>query len=181
MELEKKLTEKDLERAMEEAAKYGAVHALLYFDAHSKDEEALKAALVDFVSRLSGQPGVLYCKGEILEAIKQKKEEQEGDEEFTSSAKVDIVADHFNTLLNICLRFAPMAVEILSPAAIILKGDEAQAVLLDASRTAQDFADVIYSKLMKPEDYRKFQENLRARVETGKALLEKATRDVEHK
>lgn len=180
MDTEKKpFSEKDLEKAMEEAAKYGAVHAYLYFDAHSKDEETLQAALVDFVSRLSAFPGMLYCRGEILGAIRQGFGVD--GEEFTSSAKVDVVADSFNTLHNVCLKFAPMAVEVLSPASVKLSGEQAQAVLLDASRATQDFADVIYGKLMKPEDYRRLQQSLRERVEAGKALLDKAKQAAEEK
>lgn len=173
----KKLTEKDLEKAMEEAGKYGAVHAYLYFDAHSKDEETLQASLVDFVSRLSGFPGMLYCKGEILGAIRQGLGVD--GEEYTSSAKVDVVTDGFNTLHNACLRFAPMALEILSPASIKLNGEQAQAVLLDASRASQDYAEMMYGKLMKPEDYAKLQQSLKERVEAGKALLDKARKEVE--
>jgi len=166
--------ERELEKAVSEAAKYGAVRATLYFDAHSKDEQAVKASLVDFVGRLAIQQGVLYCKGEVLETMRREPDEHSKEPEFTSSAKVDMVAVNFSTLQNVCLRFAPMAVDIVTPGSIKLSGEEAQAVLLDASRAAQDFAETIYRKLMTPEDYAKLSKDLTERIEAGKQALEKA-------
>lgn len=174
--MEKKYSsQQDFEKAVQEAVKYGAVHAQLYFDAHAKDEETVRSALVEFVSRLSAVRGLIFCKGEVLEVIRQERPESEGGgEECTSSARVDVIADSFNTLLNVCTDFAPMAVEVFSPPRISLSTEEAQAVLLDASRAAQDKAEIVYKQLLKPEQYEVLTKTLKERVEAGKKLLEKA-------
>lgn len=174
--MEKKYaSQEDFERAVQEAVKYGAVYAQLYFDAHAQEEETVRSSLVEFVSRLSGTRGLIYCKGEVLEVFKQPKPESEGEgDEYTSSAKVDVVADTFNTLLNVCTDFAPMAVEIMAPSSISLTVEEAQAVLLDASRASQDRAEMVYKQLLKPEQYEALSRTLKQRVEAGKKLLEQA-------
>ncbi len=167
-----KISGKNFEKAVEEAVKYGAVHALLYFDAHAADEETVRAALVDFVSRLSGFRGLVYCNGEILEVIRQEGARPE--EGFSSTARVEVVADNFSTLVNACLQYAPMAVEVLAPAKISINTEQAQAILLDASQASQDFSQMIYAKILKSDEYKALDEALKKRIEAGKKLMEKA-------
>jgi len=177
-------SQQDFEKAVLEAVKYGAVHAQLYFDAHAQDEETVRGSLVDFVSRLSSVRGLIFCKGEVLAVIKQPKPESEGaGDEFSSSAQVDVVADSFNTLLNVCTDFAPMAVEIIAPSKISLSAEEMQAVLLDASRAAQDKAEMLYKQFLKPEQYEMLSRTLKERIASGKKLLDdaKARRDAGEK
>lgn len=183
--MEKKYaSQAEFEKAVSEAVKYGAVHAQLYFDAHAQDEETVRSSLVEFVSRLSNYRGLIYCKGEVLEVLKQERPSQEEGVaqaekggEYTSSACVDVVADSFNTLLNVCTDFAPMAVEIMAPSKISLSAEEAQAALLDASRAAQDRAEMVYKQLLKPEQYETLTKTLKERVEAGKKLLEDAKKE----
>src|SRR3989344_2722117 len=57
--------ERKLEELFKEAVRYGAVLSLFHFDAHAKEPNAVKDSLVDFVSRMTKEEGVLYCKAEI--------------------------------------------------------------------------------------------------------------------
>lgn len=176
-----KYTEKDLERLIEETTRYGAVHAFLYFDAHGKDEESVRASLVEFVARLVNEKGVLYCTGEVLEPFKRpldvQKQEVEENYAFSTSAQVNILCESFDALLNVCMRYAPVGAEILSPHEIRLSLEEAQALLLDASQQSQEYTAFILKRVLKGEDYKKFEEQMRQRAETGKQLLEKAKRE----
>ncbi len=158
--------EKKLEDLFKQAVQRGAVLALYHFDAHGKDPEAVKNTLIEFVSRLSAEQGVLYCKGEIEAAI-----EREGM--FSCASEVKILAENLNVLLNLALRYGPIAIEVLEPPEIRLDVQEIQNLLLDASQTSQDYANYILEKLMKPEDYVVLQQKLARRAELGKQLKEK--------
>lgn len=68
---QKKYSQKELERLIEETTRYGAVYAYLHFDAHGKDEDTVKHSLVDLVDRITKEQGVLYCVGEVLEPYRR--------------------------------------------------------------------------------------------------------------
>lgn len=177
---EKKYAEKDLQKLIEETTRYGAVHALLYFDAHGSDEKAVQASLVDFVSRLTKEAGVLYCTGEVLPPFKRElggdaaTAEAGAGEGYSTSAQVTILCENFDSLLNACLRYAPVGAEILSPKEIRLSLEEAQALLLDASQQAQEYVAFILKRVLRGEELKKFEEQLARRAEIGQSLLDKA-------
>lgn len=164
--------EKKLEDLFKQAVSRGAVLALYHFDAHGKDPEAVKNSLIEFVSRLSNERGVLYCKGEIEAAI-----EREGM--FSCASEVKILGENLNVLLNLALRYGPIAIEVLAPSEKKLDVQEIQNLLLDASQTSQDYANYILEKLMKPEDYSTLQQKLARRAELGKQLKEKQEKKLE--
>jgi len=158
--------EKKLENLFKQAVERGAILALYHFDAHGKNAEAVKNTLIEFVSRLANERGVLYCKGEIETAI-----EREGM--FSCASEVKILAENLNVLLNLALRYGPIAIEVLAPSEMRLDVQEIQNLLLDASQTSQDYANYILEKLMKPEDYAVLQQKIARRAELGKQLKEK--------
>ena len=158
--------EKKLEDLFKQAAQRGAVLALYHFDAHGKDQETVKNTLIEFVSRLSNEPGVLYCKGEIEAAI-----EREGM--FSCASEVKILGENLNVLFNLALRYGPIAIEVLAPNEMRLDVQEIQNLLLDASQTSQDYANYILEKLVKPEDREMLQQKIQRRAELGKQLKEK--------
>lgn len=167
--MEKKYSEKEVEELFEKATREkGAVLALLHFDAHGKDEETVRNSLIDFVDRMTKEKGVVYCKGEIGEVLKKS------DESYSTYAEVKVLVASFSDLLNLSLKYGPVAVEILSPSEIRLELDEAHALLLDASRSTQDYVEYIMKKVLKPEDFAKFREQLKYRAEVGKKLMEKS-------
>jgi hypothetical protein len=162
----KDLSERELDSLSEEASKHGAVLAALHFDAQGKDEQAVRDALVDLVSRLSKENGVLYCKGAIEETIKLD------DGMYSSYVEVKVLVENFSHLLAISLRFGPVSAEILKPSRISLELEDAHALLLEASQTAQDYARYMLERVMSPEEKAKFQARMKARAEMGKKLKE---------
>lgn len=172
--MEKQYTPQELQRLIVETTRHGAVYATLFFDAHGKSEENVKNTLIDFVDRLSKQKGVLYCVGEILPPY--SREQKPGDEAtkvFSTSSEVKLLAENFGVLLNVCLRYAPVGVEIVEPREIRLPLEEAHSVLLDASQSTQEYSAYILKKVLKPEDFKEMEEKLARRAELGKQLLEK--------
>ncbi len=162
----KKYSEADLEGLFEKAVQRGAVLAILHFDAHGKDAEAVKNSLVEFVGRLSKEKGIIYCRGEVEAAI-------ESGDLYSSCAEVKTLAETFNDLVSVSLKYGPIAVELLKPEKIVLPLDEAQNLLVDASMVSQEYAKFIYEKTLKGEELDRFHKQLAARAEFGKKLLKK--------
>ncbi len=168
------VSEEELEELFNEATRHGAVLAEMYFDAHGPSKEGIQNSLIDFLNNLQKQPGILYAKGEIEEALESKDENALNDNlRFSCSTRVRLLADRFSTLLGLCLRFGPLAVEIERPHAIELNLEEAQSLLLDASSTTQDYVSYIMSKTMKEDERAKLQEHLKKRAEIAAKIREK--------
>src|SRR3989344_6539679 len=163
--------EKKLEGLFREAARYGAVLAILHFDAHGKESNAVKDSLVDFVSRLTKEKGVLYCKGEIDEVL------DNGDGTFSTTAEVKILTENFPKMLEVSMRYGPAAIEILEPSEIKLNVQEMQDVLLSASSLSKEYASYVVQKVWGPEELEKYKERVQKQVEEGKRLREKAERE----
>ncbi len=165
---EKQYTEKDLEDLFKQAAGRGAVLAHLYFDAYGKNKEVVVSSLVEFVDRISKEKGVIYCKGQVEEAV------EKGDR-FSSYSDVRVLAESLSTMFNVCLRYGPVAVEIEHPTKFSLDIQEMQGLLLDSSQIMQDYSNYILKKVLKPQDIKILEEKMADRVELGKKLLAKNT------
>jgi len=159
--------EDELEELIGKACKRGAVYAVMHFDAHGSDEKAVKDSLVDFISRLTNEKGVVYCKGEIEPAL-------EKDGMHSSCAEVKVLGAHFNALLNLALKYGPIAVEILQPKELKLDVQEAQSLLLDASQATQEYSQYILEKTLSEDDLRALQQRVKRRAELGERFRKRA-------
>ncbi|HLC37974.1 MAG TPA: hypothetical protein VJI71_00810, partial [Candidatus Norongarragalinales archaeon] len=146
--------ERKLESLFKEASKYGAILALMHFDGHGKEADAVKDSLVDFISRLTKEPGVLYCKGEIDDVVGSK------EEGFSSAAEVKVLAENFAVMLSLTMRYGPVAVEVLEPSEIKLGVQEMQDVLLSSSAISKEYASYVVQKVWGPEELEKYKERL---------------------
>ena len=163
-----KKDERKLEELFKEASRYGAVLALLHFDAHGKEADAVKDSLVDFLGRMTKEPGVLYCKGEIDDVVGS------AEEGFSSTAEVKVLAENFAVMLSLAMRYGPVAVEIMEPREIKMGIQEMQDVLLSASAISKEYAAYVVQKVWGPEELEKYKERLQKQVEEGRKLREKA-------
>ncbi|MFH1056944.1 MAG: hypothetical protein V1717_04080 [Candidatus Micrarchaeota archaeon] len=173
--LSKKDFENDDERKLEpmfkEAIGFGAVRVVFHFDAHGKEENTVKDSLVDFVSRLTKEEGVLYCKGEIDEVVGS---ESEG---FSSNAEVKLLTDSFSTLLRMALRYGPVGVEIIQPTELKLNTQEMQDLLLSASEISKQYAAYVVEKVWGKEELEKYKERIAKQLEEARKLREKAEQE----
>ncbi|MBI5226746.1 hypothetical protein HY994_05970 [Candidatus Micrarchaeota archaeon] len=171
------VSEEELEDLFEESARHGAILATLYFDAHGPSREGIENSLIDFVGRLTKERGVLYCKGEIDPALETEEPTADGLAKhlmYSCSTRVRILTEDFSTLLNLCLKYGPLAAEIELPHEIRLSMEEAQSLLLDASQSTQDYVQYIMTKTMKEDEKQKLQEHLRRRSEIAEKIKKRA-------
>ncbi|MCX6768402.1 MAG: hypothetical protein NTY83_00980, partial [Candidatus Micrarchaeota archaeon] len=63
------MQEKDIGKLIEKTVKDGGVLALLYFDLHGNQKEALQKLGVGFVQKILQEQGVKYAQGEIDEPM----------------------------------------------------------------------------------------------------------------
>lgn len=165
--------ERKLEKLFKEAIGYGAVMALMHFDVHGKEKEPVKDSLVDFLSRLTKEEGVLYCKGEIDEVVGS---EEEG---YSSNAEVKLLTNNFSTMLLVSMRYGPIAVEILEPAEIKFNIQEMQDLLLTGSEISKQYASFVVEKVWGPEQLEKYRERVTKQMQEGRKLREKAEKKPE--
>lgn len=151
-----------------QACKSGAVLAKLHFDAHGKKAEGVTNALVQFVGRLSKESGVLYCKGEVDEAI------QGEDEVWTSNAEVTMLVEGFHVLIYLCFNYAPWGIEIERPGKREFTADELQGFLLDVSKISQDYSKYIFEQVISDEKREELLMAMDKRAELGKKMREDA-------
>ncbi len=214
---EKQYSEQELERLFAEAGKKGAILALLHFDAYGKDKEVIQGALIDLVSRVTKEPGVIYCRGEVEEVLEKEVPASEGvaektgegetrvggapgedkaeegktvgkeeivpgaagkplAKEYSTFTEVKVLFSSLSRAVSLCLKYAPVGIEVLEPKELKLKTEEIQNLMLDASSMSQQYTNFYMQKLLKGEEFEEFQRHLKERAERGKAYLEKAER-----
>jgi hypothetical protein len=156
---------KTVEQVTEETIKEGGVLSLLYFDIHGKTSEGIRATMVDFIKKLTGEKGVVYAVGQVRDSL----EDEHG---FATSAEVKLLTRDFKSLLEIGLRYGPIGVEIIKPHELILGLAEAQDAVLAAAQTSHEFSTYVVEKLMKDEEKAQLGRKLEKRAELGKKLLE---------
>ncbi len=158
-----KISKEELKHLFEKAVDKGALDTIFHFDAHGADKDAVENSMIDMIARCAKEPGVLYCTGEIDRAIQT-------DDMYSCAAEVKLLAANYNTLTNVAMKYGPIAVEIIRPHKVELTLEEAQSCLLDISQAAQDFAQFAFEKLLKGEDARRYEEQIRNRSELGQQL-----------
>lgn len=151
---------------IDEAIAKGAILSVMYFDVHSQKSEDVQPMLVDLISRISREAGIISAVGEVEETI-----EQQGI--FTSSAEVTVLARDFGALANIAVRYGPFGIEVIRPDTIKLSLGQAQSLLLNLSSVGQEFAQYVLKKVMTPEERARFEKELAARAEMGRRMMEK--------
>ncbi len=161
----------ELDELFVRATERGAVLALLHFDSHGPDAASVRASLVDHLTRLSQEKGLLYCKGEVEKTVEGEYIEpddlraaaqaasdagastMEGVADAATKkamhstfAEVKVLSTNFHALHDICFRYLPLGVEILAPKRITLDLEQAQGVLVDAGVAAQDIFNMALSR-----------------------------------
>jgi len=166
------MDKKKVDELMEQATQMGAILATMYFDAHGKEPQLVREALIAFVSKINNEKGIILSQGAVEEPI------QSGDL-WSSSAEVQILAQSYPALINIASKYGPIGVEILKPNKISLELNQAQDIVLSVSQLSQDFANYVLQKTMKPEEWEEMNRRLRQRASMGRNMLKQAGVKVE--
>jgi hypothetical protein len=159
---------KQVEEVTKRAIEKGGLLVRLYFDMESEKQEELQPLMVDLINnRLLKTPGVVYCVGAIDEPVKLK-------DTYSTSAQVTALFDGMWPLVNVMFTFSPAGVEILKPSKeYVLKLPELQSLLLNVAQISMEYSNYILSRVLKPEDFEKIKEQMKAREELGRRLMEK--------
>lgn len=160
------MTERELSALFDQAVEKGAIEAIFHFDAHGKEKAPVEALMIDLIARAARERGILHCTGEIERAI-------ENNELYSCSAEVKLLAANYDALINLSLKFGPIAVEIVRPSKVTLDLEEAQSCLLDAAQASHDFSKFVFERVLVGEEKEKYNAQLAARAELGKQLMEK--------
>jgi hypothetical protein len=155
---------KKFESLKHEVLRGGGFFAHLYFDMHSTDAESLQNIMVGFISKLTNEPGVRMAVGEIEEPLK-------GDKMFSSTAKVSMLFSDFETLVRVCMTYAPIGIDVEEPLDAKISCGEMQNAMMYISATAQDLTQHILGKNLSAEEKITFQKQMAARAELGKRIL----------
>ena len=160
--------EDKLNDLFKEACKSGAVLAKFHFDAHGKNAEGVTNSLVQFVGRLSKENGVIYCKGEVDEAL------QGDDKVWSSNAEVSILVEGFHVLIYLCFNYAPWGIEIEKPEKQEFTANDLQGFLLDVSKISQDYSKYIFEQVISDEKREELLMAMDKRAELGKKMRDEA-------
>lgn len=158
----------DVDKLTKDTIKNGGVLAMLYFDVHAKDKDAVQQLGTGFVKHLLDKPGVVFALGEIEDPVAGK-----AGENMSSSIEVKILTRDFLSLAAICMENSPFTVEILRPDTIVLPLDQAHGLLGSMSAATAEYKRYIITKLSNPKEIAEFQKQLSVRAEMGKRILDK--------
>ncbi len=158
----------ELEEMTNRTIKNGGILAKLYFDMQSEKPEDLQPLLADLINNnILKSPGVIYCYGSIEEPIKLENM-------YSASAAVVVLFKDLGALINVSFAYAPAGVEVLKPEKeLVLKSSEIQSIALDVANVSIQYSQYILSKVLGKEDFEKIQQNIKAREELGRKLIEK--------
>lgn len=152
------------EKIRETVAK-GGVYAEMYIDTHSDSVEGVQNLLVELLSRIAKEEGVVFYVGKIGEPITQ-------NEIVSATAEVKILTKSLYYLDKVCSRYCPIAIEILEPKELRLTANEASFLLLESGNQAYQYSQYILKQSMGTEKYAKYLKELENRKLLGKKLIE---------
>jgi len=168
------MTNKEVEEVTQKALDKGGLLVKLYFDMESAKQEELQPLMVDLINnRWMKSAGVIYCFGAIDEPMKLK-------ETYSTSATVNVLFKDLWSLVSVMFSFTPAGVEIIKPAReYVLKPNDLQALLLNVAQISLEYSNYILNRVLKKEDYDKISDQMKAREELGKKLMEERQRKQE--
>lgn len=160
------MQERDIEKLIEKTVKDGGVLALLYFDLHGNQKEALQNLGVGFVQKLLQEPGVLYAQGEIDEPM-------ESGGLFSTSIEVKVLTANIPTLARLCGSYSPFSIEILKPGEFVLSVADLHEILMFFGATTHDYRKYITERVATPEERERYKRTIEQRIKMGEKLIGK--------
>jgi len=158
--------DKSVDEMTDDAVREGGYLAMVYFDLHATQADAVKNIMVGFIGKLTREPGVIYAVGEIDQPV-------EKEVMFSTWAEVKLLAEDFPTLVRIASQYSPIGVEILRPDEVKMTLGEAQGSLLDISQTSQNCRRRIMERMLSEDEKKEYGKKMLQRTELGKRLFEK--------
>ncbi|MCK4319040.1 hypothetical protein KAW38_00530 [Candidatus Micrarchaeota archaeon] len=156
----------DIKKLTEKTINDGGILALLYFDVHGNNKDAMVQMATAFIGKIVKEKGVVYALGEIDEPM-------ENDGMLSTSIELKVLTVDFLTLTKLCADYSPFSLEILKPNDIHLPIDMIHELLLSISTTTLNYKKYILDKVASEEEKQNYALQIKNKVELGKKLLEK--------
>jgi hypothetical protein len=147
------------------------VLAEIYFDLHGSSSEIVKNIMTDTISKLTQEPGVVFAYGEIEDALEYE------NNLYSTYAQGRVLAKDLESLLNICMKYAPMGIEIVKPHRMNVDAGTLQRLFLNAASFSYNFTEMYLRKTLTDKDKIEYGLKMKMREEMGKKLLEKIQKD----
>jgi len=128
----------------------GGFLARWYLEVQSNDKKVAEEALKNMIfNNLMNEP-----EAQILEVslYDLKKESSGEDSEYYSGvAEIKLITTDFRWFINLVMRYAPSAIEVIEPEEVKLSSDQIHAILADVSEISHAYSTQIMSMLKEDE------------------------------
>ncbi len=156
----------DIKKLTEKTINDGGILALLFFDVHGNNKDAMIQMATAFIGKIVKEKGVVYAIGEIDEPM-------ENNGMLSTSIELKVLTIDFLTLTKLCADYSPFSLEILKPDNIRLPIDIIHELLLSISTTTLNYKKYILDKVASEEEKQNYALQIKNKVELGKKILEK--------
>ncbi|MFA5382338.1 MAG: hypothetical protein WC356_04170 [Candidatus Micrarchaeia archaeon] len=162
---------KSPEEIIEQTIKDGGLMAEIYFDLHGSSPEIVKNIMTETISKLTQEPGIIFAYGEIDDAIKCE------NNLYSTYSQGRVLAKDLESFLNLCMKYAPMGVEVIKPHKMNVDAGTLQRLFLNAASFSYNFTEMYLEKALNEEDKIEYAKKMKAREEMGKKILERITEE----
>ncbi|BCS90665.1 MAG: hypothetical protein ARM1_0122 [Candidatus Micrarchaeota archaeon] len=162
------MKDNDIEKITAETIKKGGILARLYFDVQDKNKDNLQPLLADLTNNhISKEKGIVYFYGRIDPPI-------ESNGVYVTSAQITMLFSSFEDMINIVMKYTPIALEILEPS------DGYKLSTYDIQRIALNISEFITNKnlsialsMLNKQDADSIKRVIENRVKIGSELIKK--------
>ncbi len=156
---------KEMEEKVQELINKGGIFCTIYLDMHGSSKEDLELLLVEALTRLGKDEGVLFYVGEIKEPLFN-------NDIYSTTAEIKLMVKNAFFLNRICSRYTPIALEIEQPKEITISATDLAFMLLDTGNMAYQYSQFIIQNAIDKDKLNKYLKELENRKLLGKKLLE---------
>jgi len=116
----------DILEKVEEKRKAGYIEVWAAFEVVATSEEVSRSAMEKHLDALARVEGVLVYERKLGETKQIDPKPFKVNEAFSTIAEAKFLVKDLPTLVNVCLAYAPSAIEVLSPKELRVKMEEVQ-------------------------------------------------------
>ena len=162
---------KSPDELIEQTLRDGGIMAEIYFDLHGSSPEIVKNIMTDMIAKLTQEPGVVFAYGEIEEAMEHE------NNLYSTYAQGRLLSKDLESLLNVCMKYAPMGIEIIKPHKMTVDAGTLQRLFLNAASFSYNFTEMYLKKALSEADKIEYAKKMKMREQMGKEILDKIKKE----
>ncbi|MEM4367995.1 MAG: hypothetical protein QXJ96_03470 [Candidatus Aenigmatarchaeota archaeon] len=159
-------SEKKFEELVKKYEEKNYIYSIIYIDMHGNNEDDVKNLLVELLTRINKEDGLIAYFGKILVPIKE-------NEIVSTTAEVKLLTKDLLSLSRICNKYTPFAIEIIRPEKYEINANEIALILLESSNQIYKYSEYIIKNSLDIDKLKKYLQEQENRKLLGKKLLEK--------